>query len=88
MLPVELVYIPSNAPTVHLHLQMAEGATVQDVLDSSNLANTHPETQDLSVGIFSKKVECNTRVKAGDRIEVYRPLLIDPMEKRRLLAKK
>lgn len=88
MLPVELVYIPIDAPTVHLHLQMGEGATVQDVLDSSNLANTHPETQNLSVGIFSKKVECNTKVKAGDRIEVYRPLLIDPMEKRRLRAKK
>lgn len=88
MLPVELIYIPLNAPTVHLQLQVAEGATIQDVLYSSNLINTHPEIQSLSVGLFSKKVERDTVVKAGDRIEIYRFLLIDPMEKRRLRAKK
>ena len=87
MLPVEVVYRPINATMVHLHLQVADGATVEDVLQVANLYLTHPETKTLSVGIFSKKVELDTKIKAGDRIEIYRSLLIDPMEKRRQRAK-
>ena len=40
------------------------------------------------VGIFSKQRELQDVVQAGDRIEIYRPLLIDPKAARRLRAKK
>jgi len=36
------------------------------------------------VGIFGKIVPDNTILRAQDRIEIYRPLLIDPKEARRL----
>ncbi len=35
----------------------------------------------MAVGIFSKQVCLETIVREGDRIEIYRPLLIDPKEK-------
>jgi putative ubiquitin-RnfH superfamily antitoxin RatB of RatAB toxin-antitoxin module len=35
------------------------------------------------LGIFSKRVSSDHLVQAGDRIEIYRPLMLDPMEARR-----
>ena len=43
---------------------------------------------DLSVGIFSKKCTLETQVERGDRIEIYRPLQIDPKQARFLRLKK
>lgn len=84
---VDVVYAPLNAPIIHLHMDDVDNLTVGEVLQQSGLLETHPEICDLSVGIFSKLVDYNTKVRSGDRIEIYRPLLIDPMEKRRQRAK-
>lgn len=87
MVNVELVYIPVNQRTIHLHLVVAVGATVAEVLQQSGLLQSHVEIKDMSVGIFAKPVSLNTVVKSGDRIEIYRPLVIDPKEKRRQRAR-
>jgi putative ubiquitin-RnfH superfamily antitoxin RatB of RatAB toxin-antitoxin module len=87
MVTVELVYAPFGAPIIHMHIQVADRATVEDVVQQSGLQDRYPEILSYSVGVFSKKVEPNTAVCAGDRIEIYRPLLLDPMEKRRRRAK-
>ncbi len=87
MVNVELVYAPIASALIHLHLDVSEGATVGDVLNQSGLLDSLPEIRGLSVGIFSKQVDLSVKVKSGDRIEIYRPLLIDPMEKRRQRAK-
>ena len=39
------------------------------------------------VGIYSQKVRLDTVLNAGDRIEIYRPLTIDPMAKRKSKSK-
>ena len=44
--------------------------------------------QTNKVGIFSKIVALDVPVRAGDRIEIYRPLILDPKEARRLRAEK
>jgi putative ubiquitin-RnfH superfamily antitoxin RatB of RatAB toxin-antitoxin module len=87
MITVELVYAPIGAPIIHLHLQVAPKRTVREVIYQSGLQAHYPEIFSYSVGVFSKLVDLNTIVCAGDRIEIYRPLLIDPMEKRRRRAK-
>ena len=87
MVNVELVYIPAGLNAIHLHLTVALGATVADVLHQSGLSVSHPEIKDMPVGIFAKPVTLDTIVKQGDRLEIYRPLMIDPKEKRRLRAK-
>lgn len=84
---VEVVFAPLDAPMIHLHVDAPDNLTVEEVLQQSGLLESHPEIRDLSVGIFSKLVDYNTKVRLGDRIEIYRPLLIDPMEKRRQRAK-
>lgn len=88
MVDVELVYVPAaGQDAIHLTLELLEGATVSDALETSGLLTSHPWISDLSVGIFAKVVSLETRLKSGDRLELYRPLLIDPKEKRRQRAR-
>ena len=87
MITVEVVYIPLGHKPFQTHLQIAPGATVADVLHQSGLFVSHPETVGLSVGIFATIVPLDTIVKSGDRLEIYRRLLTDPMEKRRQRAR-
>ena len=88
MVDIELVYAPLGAPIIHLHLQVAPHLTVGEVLHQSGLYESHPETREYAVGIFSKPVDYSTCIQPGSRIEIYRPLLISPMEKRRERAKR
>lgn len=69
-----------------------EGASVRAALAASGIADVFPEL-DLTtcpVGIFGKLVADPERqvVQAADRLEIYRPLLADPKEIRRLRAAK
>ena len=87
MVDVELVYVPVNQKAIHLKLTLAVGATVADVLAQSGLLESHPETVNMPTGVFGALVPPTQLVKTGDRVEVYRPLLIDPKEKRRQRAR-
>jgi putative ubiquitin-RnfH superfamily antitoxin RatB of RatAB toxin-antitoxin module len=40
------------------------------------------------LGIFAKKVAADRVLEEGDRLELYRPLILDPMEARRRRAKR
>ncbi|NDD58330.1 MAG: RnfH family protein [Chlamydiae bacterium] len=88
MVEVELVYVAPSNDVHRVSLTLEDGACVQDVLTQSGFLERYPEIKDLPLGIFSKRVALDVLVKDGDRIEVYRPLLIDPKDKRRVLAKK
>jgi putative ubiquitin-RnfH superfamily antitoxin RatB of RatAB toxin-antitoxin module len=85
-LKIELVYIPIDGEIFHAVLPYVHGLTVEDILRQSNIFQVYPETLGLPVGIFSKSVTLNTEVRPGDRVEIYRPLLSDPKEKRRQRA--
>ena len=40
----------------------------------------------LEIGVWGRVVEPGYRLKSGDRVEIYRPLEIDPRDARRKLA--
>jgi uncharacterized protein len=40
----------------------------------------------VTLGVFSRRVEADHVLADGDRVEVYRPLALDPMEARRRRA--
>lgn len=88
MLEVELVYIAQNQVTVCLLLTLPEGSSVADAIEHAHIYETHPETRELNVGIYSHRVALDSLLRNGDRIEFYRELLVDPKEKRRQLARK
>lgn len=59
------------------------GTTVAQALAASRLLAEFPNLNIEKVGIFSKLASPETVLRAGDRIEVYRPLKIDPRVRRR-----
>jgi len=87
MVKAEVIYIPVAGMPVHVPITLEAGATVADALHTSGVHDSHPETKGMAVGIFAKQVSYDTVVKAGDRIEIYRPLQIDPKENRRQRAR-
>jgi hypothetical protein len=84
---VEVIYaLPAQQPL--LHVLLAEGATVEDAIRASGVLEAFPEI-DLAknkVGIFSKLVKLDEKVRDRDRVEIYRPLIADPKEVRRKRA--
>lgn len=86
-LEVEVVYaLPGSQDSVILKLP--GGSTVGDAVAASGIAGRHPEVAPgrQSFGIYGKRVKADTRLSDGDRVEIYRPLVIDPKEARRRRA--
>jgi putative ubiquitin-RnfH superfamily antitoxin RatB of RatAB toxin-antitoxin module len=65
-----------------------EGTTIEQVIVASGLLELRPDIDLASnkVGIYSRPAKLNDVVGDGDRIEIYRPLIADPKELRRLRA--
>lgn len=63
---------------------LPEGATVKDALAKSGIFLQHPGLYQNHeyIGIYGGHCALDTRVKTGDRIEVYRPRRVDPKAKR------
>ena len=61
------------------------GCSVIQAVEASGIAQGLPTgTIDPShLGIFARRVAPDQLVRDGDRIEIYRPLVLDPMEARR-----
>ena len=67
---------------VWLRVEVADGATVQEAIESSGVLERYPEI-DLSaqkVGIFGKIAKLDAPLQAGDRVEIYRPITCDPTQ--------
>jgi putative ubiquitin-RnfH superfamily antitoxin RatB of RatAB toxin-antitoxin module len=70
-------------------VQLPEGATVRDALLASGLIDDCGEIdpQTAVFGVFGRVVPGEHRLKDGDRVEIYRPLQIDPRTARRARVK-
>lgn len=69
-------------------VELPEGSTVGDAIRRSELAREFPEVDfdQLQAGIWGTPVERGRTLLDGDRVELYRPLVMDPREARRLKA--
>jgi putative ubiquitin-RnfH superfamily antitoxin RatB of RatAB toxin-antitoxin module len=89
MIAIEVVYATPEQQVI-VALDLPENSTLETAINASGLLVRIPEI-DLSataVGIFGKLCELNQLLKAGDRVEIYRPLTHDPKEARRQRAAK
>jgi len=68
-------------------IEIAADATVDAAIAASGIRRELPAGfAPADVGIFGNKVTRDARLRDGDRIELYRPLKIDPKEARRKRA--
>ncbi|ROM90720.1 RnfH family protein [Pseudomonas brassicacearum] len=91
VIDVEVVYAAVDRQVL-LKVAVPMGTTIRAALTESGIAEQFTEL-DLAtcpVGIFGKVIADpeSRQVQAGDRIEIYRALLADPKEVRRLRAAK
>jgi putative ubiquitin-RnfH superfamily antitoxin RatB of RatAB toxin-antitoxin module len=65
-------------------LRLPAGATVADALARSDIFTRHPEAdiERSEVGVFGKRADRHCKLVDGDRVEVYRALVVGPMERR------
>ncbi len=83
-LNIEVVYCPGPGLCDRVQLSLPTGATVADALAASGLTERHSlSAQDLRLGVWCKPREADTPLRERDRVEVYRPLTVDPKEARR-----
>jgi uncharacterized protein len=82
---VTVVYSPQSRVVQEVAVQLPEGATVADALRASGLVLQFAELarSAVALGIWGRKARPQQCVQAGDRVEVYRPLLVDPKVARR-----
>ena len=88
-LPVEVVYaLPGDQDAVAL--LVAPGTTLAQAVAASGIVARHPELSRsaLRLGVYGAERDPRTVVQRGDRIEVYRPLRMDPKEARRQRARR
>ena len=87
-IPIEVSYALPKEQLI-IALEVSADATVSQAIEESRVVERYPEI-DLAinkVGIFGKLAKLDDSLHAGDRIEIYRPLIADPKEVRRQRAK-
>lgn len=83
-MPVTVVACPSPRVTSEWHVHLHEGATVADAIRACGLAPPGgPGSALVAVGIWGRTVDLGRKLSAGDRVEVYRALTVDPKTARR-----
>ncbi|MDH4061149.1 MAG: RnfH family protein [Aquincola sp.] len=81
---VELVYSAAPRQIERVTLQLCEGATLAEALQASGVLQRHGLAADgLQCGIWGRQAPPSRALRDGDRVEVYRPLEVDPKEARR-----
>ena len=86
---VEVVFaLPEQQELVGL--EVAAGTTVAQAIEQSGIADRFPghDLARCAVGVWGEVVDRERQLQDGDRVEIYRPLQIDPQDARRELAAK
>ena len=87
---VSIVYSPGARQVFEELLDLPDGATVRQAVHASRLLTAFPELS-LSrsgVGVWGRKASAGQVLRDRDRIEIYRPLQVDPKVARRERFKK
>lgn len=88
-LHVEVSYCPGPGVADVVALDLPAGALLSDAVLASGLLQRHGlALEGLRVGIWCKPREPSTPLRERDRVEIYRPLTVDPKEARRLRYKR
>lgn len=81
---VEVVYV-GHESWIQRHVELREGVTVMQAIKACGMERSLPDgaVDPSRLGIFGRKVAPSQLLHDGDRVEIYRPLVLNPMEARR-----
>jgi putative ubiquitin-RnfH superfamily antitoxin RatB of RatAB toxin-antitoxin module len=88
IIAIEVACAEADRQTV-IALEVEVGCTAAEALRRSGVFAQHPgiDPKTCGIGIFGREVAGDRILRAGDRVEVLRPLTDDPRERRRRLAR-
>lgn len=73
---------------IYQEIDFVEGLTAWQAIEQSGILTKISLTEPYHLGNFGLKIQPDTILQAGDRVEIYRPLKINPKEIRRNRAEK
>ena len=84
-LNVVVAYSPAAGEVDVIRLSLPAGSTVMQALRESGLLERHAgiDLESRKIGVWGKLRAPDDVLREGDRVEVYRPLQVDPKEARR-----
>ena len=76
---VSVAYVEPGQP-LWLNVEVPEGSTVQQAIDLSGILTRCPQMnlKKQKIGIYGKLTKLTAPLEAGDRVEIYRPITVDP----------
>ena len=89
---IEVVYADKTSYKL-IGLSVPRNTSVRKAIKLSGILDEFPEllppyeSETLKVGVFSRFKSPDDILESNDRVEIYRELLIDPKDARRLKAK-
>ena len=83
---IVVAYAPTPRNVQEISLTLADGSTVGDAIAASALLASLADfkSQDLAAGIWGRKATLLSPLRSLDRVEIYRPLKVDPKVARRV----
>ncbi|CUT18217.1 MULTISPECIES: RnfH family protein [Candidatus Ichthyocystis] len=86
---VKVVYALREEAVI-ISLSVPVGSRIEDAIKMSGMLDRFPkiDLNQQKVGIYGRLHDLSAAVSDGDRVEIYRPILVDPKEIRRLRANK
>lgn len=82
---VTVAYSPAAREVWEVELTLPAGSTVRQALQASGIFERFPalDAGQAGVGVWGRKAGPQQALRARDRVEVYRPLRVDPKVARR-----
>lgn len=82
---VTVVYSPASRDVREVALSLAPSSTVLEALRASGFLQLSPaiDLHTVALGIWGRKSDLNQTLRENDRVEIYRPLTVDPKVARR-----
>ena len=87
-IPIQVAYARPERQLI-VDLEVPAGTSAREAVRRSGMAQEFPEIdpEAAPLGVYGRAVDGDQVLRAGDRVEIYRPLEIDPREARRQRAR-
>jgi putative ubiquitin-RnfH superfamily antitoxin RatB of RatAB toxin-antitoxin module len=88
-LTIEVCYALPHEQTL-IRLELPQGATLRQAIDASGILARHPDIDRTKqkTGVFGKLKPLDAVLADHDRVEIYRPLIVDPKVSRQRRVEK